>query len=227
MFYDSTNKMKAFTLSYDDGVFQDVRFVEMLNRYGLKCTFNLNSGIMSRDSCWENGGKHIRRLDRSEIGSLYDGHEISAHGLTHPHPLELDDNALRYEISEDIARLEQQFGKKPIGFAYPYGEYDDKLCRILEENGIKYARTVNSTCNFEPQKDLIRFNPTCHHNDPQLMELARRFVEAKPDKPQIFYLWGHSYEFDVDNTWEMFEEFCRYISGRADIFYGTNAEVLL
>lgn len=219
--------MKAFTLSYDDGVYNDVRFVELINRYGLKCTFNLNSGIMTPDHRFTCKGKEIRRLGKDEIGSLYDGHEIAAHGLTHPHPLELDDDALRHEISEDISRLEQQFGKRPVGFAYPYGEYDDRLCRILEENGIKYARTVNSTGSFDLQTDLIRFNPTCHHNDPQLMEHARRFAESKPDKPQLFYLWGHSFEFEADNSWEMFEEFCKYISGRDDIFYATNAEVLL
>lgn len=34
--------MKAVTFSYDDGVTQDIRLVEILNRYGLKATFNLN-----------------------------------------------------------------------------------------------------------------------------------------------------------------------------------------
>ena len=36
-------KAKAFNITYDDGVLQDVRFVELMNQYGLKCTFNLNS----------------------------------------------------------------------------------------------------------------------------------------------------------------------------------------
>ena len=35
---------KALTLSYDDGVEQDIKLIDILNRYGLKCTFNLNSG---------------------------------------------------------------------------------------------------------------------------------------------------------------------------------------
>ena len=41
-FKDSAFK-KAVTFSYDDGVTQDIRLIELLNKYHLKCTFNLNS----------------------------------------------------------------------------------------------------------------------------------------------------------------------------------------
>ena len=34
---------KSVTFSFDDGNLQDVPFVELLNKYGMKCTFNLNS----------------------------------------------------------------------------------------------------------------------------------------------------------------------------------------
>ena len=36
-------KTKVLTLSYDDGVVQDIRLIEIMNRYGLKGTFNINS----------------------------------------------------------------------------------------------------------------------------------------------------------------------------------------
>ena len=35
---------KVFTLSYDDGVTQDRRLVEIFNKYSVKCTFNLGCG---------------------------------------------------------------------------------------------------------------------------------------------------------------------------------------
>ena len=41
-------KNKAITFSYDDGVTQDRRLIEILNRYGLKATFNINSGLLDR-----------------------------------------------------------------------------------------------------------------------------------------------------------------------------------
>lgn len=48
-------KKKALTLSYDDGVEQDRRLVEILNRYGIKATFNINSGVQTGASAWQNG----------------------------------------------------------------------------------------------------------------------------------------------------------------------------
>ena len=39
-------RQKAFTLSYDDGVRQDKRLAAIFNKYGLKCTFNVNTGMM-------------------------------------------------------------------------------------------------------------------------------------------------------------------------------------
>ena len=42
-------KRKAFNVTYDDGVQQDVRFVKLLNQYGLKGTFNLNSALAASE----------------------------------------------------------------------------------------------------------------------------------------------------------------------------------
>ena len=41
-------KMKAVTFSYDDAVTQDQRLISIFNRYDLKCTFNLNSGLLGQ-----------------------------------------------------------------------------------------------------------------------------------------------------------------------------------
>jgi hypothetical protein len=48
------------------------------------------------------------------------------------------------------------------------------------------------------------------------------------DEPQIFYILGHAYEFDIFDqmSWECFEEFCKLISGKEDIVYATNQSVL-
>ena len=62
----------------------------------------------------------------------------------------------------------------------------------------------------------------------QLIALSRRAVAAlEPTSPQCFYIFGHAYEFDIRNEWDRFEEFCAKMSGKEDIFYGTNKEVLL
>ena len=38
-----STKKKLLTFSYDDGVTQDIRLIELFNKYGMKATFNLNS----------------------------------------------------------------------------------------------------------------------------------------------------------------------------------------
>ena len=57
-------KRKAFSITYDDGVMQDLRFVELMNRYGLKGTFNLNSELMRTRFAWIHpNGMEVKRLD--------------------------------------------------------------------------------------------------------------------------------------------------------------------
>ena len=45
---------KALTFSFDDGTIFDKRLIELFNKYGMKCTFNLNSGKMTHADNWVN-----------------------------------------------------------------------------------------------------------------------------------------------------------------------------
>ena len=61
-------KRKAFNITYDDGVMQDGRFVVLLNRFGLKGTFNLNSQLMEEEFAWIHPcGMEVKRLGFGEI----------------------------------------------------------------------------------------------------------------------------------------------------------------
>ena len=115
--------------------------------------------------------------------------------------------------------------------AYPCGgvNNDDRVAEIIKNNtGVRFSRTITSTYNFDLQDNLYRFNPTVYHREKDAMErLAEEFLRLEPTEPKIFYIWGHSYEFDINNEWAWFEDFCKEISGRKDIFYGTNSQVLL
>ena len=221
------NKMKAFTLSYDDGVEQDRRLVSIFNKYNLKCTFNLNSGIQSASNKFNINGITMNRMNIAGLKELYQGHEIAVHSLTHPNLTEFNIETIHNEIAQDKINLQTIFDCNIVGMAYPYGVYNDDVLQILRENGIKYARTVQDSGSFELQTNLLEFKGNCHHNNKNLMKLADDFIHLEATEPSIFYVWGHSYEFDVDNSWDMIEEFCAKISNRDDIFYGTNAEVLL
>jgi peptidoglycan/xylan/chitin deacetylase (PgdA/CDA1 family) len=219
--------MKALTLSYDDGVEQDRKLVEILNRYGIKAAFNLNSGIQTGANGWQNKDVQIRRMNIKELPALYEGHEIAVHSLTHPHLENLDGETIRNELEQDKLNLERIFGKPVYGMAYPFGTYNDLVVKTVGDCGLKFARAVESTYSFDVPASLLVYRPTLHHKDPRLMELAEDFIKLKPAGPQVFYLWGHSYEFDTDRNWQVIEDFCRLMAGRDDIYYATNAQALL
>ena len=42
-------KPKAVTFSYDDGCRDDIRLAQIANSYGIKCTFNINSGLIAKN----------------------------------------------------------------------------------------------------------------------------------------------------------------------------------
>ncbi len=217
---------KAVTFSYDDGIAQDIRLVELFNRYGLKATFNLNTGIQSPDSRFEINAVKIHRMEQEGLVKLYEGHEIALHGLTHASPSGTKPEEYEKEYLQDAKNIERLYGIYPVGAAYAYGDVPDPVVDYLQTIGIRYARTVESTHAFSLPKDPMRLAATCHHNDEQIFTLAHQFLEAEPDEPMLFYIWGHSYEFDVNNNWDRMEELCKLLSGRDDIFYGTNAQCL-
>ena len=227
-------KLKAVTFSYDDGVTQDIRFIEMLNRYGLKGTFNLNSGRLGQTRCIEREGKTVlhNKVLASEVERIYKGHEVAAHTLTHPMLPTLSDDEVTRQVECDRLALSELVGYEVVGMAYPCGgvNFDQRVADVIRRTtGIKYARTTVSSGNFDIQSDLYVFKPTCYHHVEfdKMFELAEQFINLKTDTPKVFYIWGHAYEFDIHDTWDKMERFCELISGHGDIFYGTNREVLL
>ncbi|HPE95942.1 MAG TPA: polysaccharide deacetylase family protein [Bacillota bacterium] len=227
-------KMKAVTFSYDDGVTQDIRLVEILDYYGLKATFNINSGLLGTDGYLERGGVEVthRKIKPDQVARIYCNHEVAAHTLTHPMLPELPEEEIIRQVNGDVLALESLVGYDIVGMAYPGGgvNHDARVQKIIKENTkIKYARTITSTYSFDRQSDLLCFNPTVYHimESQQLFALGEEFVRLEPDEPKLFYIWGHSYEFDIAGTWKQFEDFCKLISGKNDIFYGTNRQTLL
>ena len=228
-------KLKALTFSFDDGVLQDKRAIDILNKYNLKATFNLNSailGTLNRLPVTETATVCHDKVNPYEVGEIYKGHEVAVHTLTHPLLPPLSADAITWQVEEDRKTLSRLAGYEVVGMAYPCGgvNNDDRVAQIIKNtSGVKYARTITSTHNFDLQENLYRFNPTVFYGHvDKLFELAHKFIEMKADAPQIFYIWGHTYEMDAGIiSWEQFEEFCALVSGREDIFYGTNAQVLL
>ncbi len=227
-------KMKALTFSYDDGITQDFRLVELLNKYDLKCTFNINSELLGRRGMLMRDGKRIShyKIHPDDVKGLYDGHEVAVHTLTHPNLTQQEDAEVIRQVETDRLNLSELVGYEVVGMAYPCGgvNNDDRVAEIIKNHtGVKYSRTITCNNSFEVQDNLYRFNPTAHHLEfDKLMQMGKEFIEMKPETPQIFYIWGHAYEMDYGaDYWVKLEEFFDLMSHHDDIFYGTNKEILL
>lgn len=211
-------KTKVLTLSYDDGRLEDERLISIFNQYGIKGTFNLNYVYSNRENS--------QRVPLDQVPEVYKGHEVATHTYSHPTIARCPATQIYREILEDKKGWESVMKAPVRGHAYPNGSFSEEVKRIFKDAGIVYGRTTKTTLAFDFPTDWMQWDTTCHHKNPQLMELAKTFVEfAKPQYLKMMYVWGHSYEFTNDNNWEIMEEFCKYVGGRDDIWYATNIEI--
>lgn len=210
-------KAKALTMSYDDGKHQDENLVEIFNRHGIKGTFNLNYGELGKTGY----------VSAESVPSIYMGHEVATHTLSHPTVARCPLTMVAEEILSDRKGLETLTRTLVRGHAYPNGSYNSEIKALLRQLGIAYGRGIHCVPDFSLPDDPMEWSPTCHHNDPNLMKLAERFVASKRYQVlTLMYVWGHSYEFDNDDNWNVIEEFCALVGGKEDIWYATNIEII-
>jgi len=211
---------KAITMSYDDGKIMDRRLVSIFNQYGLKGTFHLNSGLFG-----ETRNHTYPYISKEEVKELYFGHEISCHTCTHATLTRTPAVLVMEEIIENRKDLEFLSGYPVVGMSYPNGCYNENIKQFLKQAGIVYSRTTKETGRFDLPDDFLEWHPTCHHNH-HLLELAERFVNLEfSERLCLLYVWGHSYEFERDQNWELMERFGEMAGNRDEIWYATNAEI--
>lgn len=221
MFYRFTfpnGKQKALTFSYDDNQIFDRRLVDIFNKNNLKSTFHVNAGTLDITT-----DKDFF-ISSDELASLYSGHEVSCHGFTHPFFSHTSQQQIVSQLWEERKVLEGLTGYPVRGMSYPYGDFSQRIIDSARIAGIEYSRTVENTNYFNLPEDFMRWHPTCHHND--ALSLTDEFLSpVKFNRLLLFYIWGHSFEFDRENTWDMMEELCATLGGHDDIWYATNIEI--
>ena len=222
-------RAKAVTFSYDDGCPQDKRLAALFDRFGVKGTFNFTAR------------PHHTKEEIHEL-FLAKGHEIAVHGAQH----RANGNNRIVDGIRDVLDcrlvLEGLTDRIIRGMAYPDsgirlmgrpGNTYEKIKNYLEELDIVYARTVGEDHSFELPSDFHTWFPTLHHGDPRIFDWIDEFfaidtsIKAYHSRrtPRLFYIWGHSYEFDRDNNWEHMEKVLEKISGHDEVWYATNMEI--
>lgn len=207
----------AVTFSYDDGNVADRRLVALFNKYGLKATFHLISGRLGGDTV----------VTEEEVPSLYAGHEIAAHTFWHQH---LDRVPPSYQLSEilrDREKLERISGKIVRGMSYPYDSKSGETVSLMKSAGIVYGRTTSATHGLALPADFMLWNPSCHHSEalPVIENFKTNWLNQRWNYGGTLYIWGHSFEFDRADNWDLAENICASLSGLDDVWYATNIEI--
>ena len=219
---------KAVTLSYDDGVQQDIQMIALMKKYGVKGTFNLNTArFITRDHQYPEGKVWRAMIDEDVVPTYSDPVcSVATHSAHHPTLLNMSEAEIAQEILSDRKNLEKLFGKVINGHAIPNGAYDETTIKVGKMCGLKFMRTTKSTNSYQYPKTLLPLDPTCAHSDACLMDLTEKFLADTPkENPFLFYLWGHTYTFEGDNNWYIIEDFMKAVSGKDDIWYATNDEI--
>ena len=210
-------KKHILTMSYDDGNDTDRRLVELFNRYGIKGTFHLNSGTLDAPN----------KISKNEAAALYNSHEVAVHTVNHPHLDRIPAQNAVQEIMLDRQKLEQLCGYPVRGLSFPFGTYNENVLSIIKTCGIVYGRTTNSTGEFGFPSNFLTWHPTCHHNS-DLIQAGTRFLSDIDCawRSNLFYVWGHSYEFNRDGNWDLIETFCEQMAGHEQVWYATSIEIV-
>jgi len=117
-------------LSFDDATSHNMRAVDLLEKNGLKACFYLDTDGITKE------------MDENDVRDISKHHEIGGHTVTHNNLLELDHEKASWEVVESKKRLESLLKKPVESFAYPYGQYDDKIKHLLPEAGFSSGRTT-------------------------------------------------------------------------------------
>jgi len=217
---------RAFNITYDDGVTQDLRFVELMNRYGLKGTFNLNSELMRTGFAWTHPtGMEVRRLGADTVRWLYRGHEVASHSRTHPYMSGLSREEIREELGRDKQDLEELLGITVAGFAVPFHFYSREIADCARELGFEYARMSEFSHSYDPCTDWYYWKTGFYHIEPGLTEFVDGFLKTQQELA-VCQIVGHSYDLDAENLWGTMEDILRRVSADSRVWSCTNLELV-
>jgi peptidoglycan/xylan/chitin deacetylase (PgdA/CDA1 family) len=218
---------KALIMSYDDGTIDDIRLVRLFDENKIIGTFNLNSGLLGTTQVWpqKNADTLVYKyLPKDSLVSIYKNHEIAAHSATHKDFKNLEDNEILQEVETDITALNKLTKRNIRSMAYPFGNSNQHIAKLISNTGLTNARTVGDTYTFNLPDTFLLWRPTCH--DSKALSLSDKFLALDSKKLSVFLVWGHSWELKDEKRWDDISKFCKDIGNRKDIWYVGCAEFI-
>ena len=212
--------MKYFVFAVDDGTTYDQKVIDIFNRYNIRATFNINSGL--QDFVWYKEDLPVRRLDLYKYKDIYNNHEVASHSLTHPYLTSLSDEEVYYEVKIDKDNIERIFNRKVTSFSFPFDYFDERTINIIKGLGISHIILPEIDDSFRFPSDTFHIKVTSWNIDDALTKLDR-FIKDKD--AEIFIYLSHSYDYEFDHSYDKLEKLCQLVTSQSDIKTITIGEI--
>ncbi|WP_448571720.1 glycosyltransferase [Trichothermofontia sp.] len=137
---------RSILITFDD-CYQDVLDFGMpiLKEYGIPAIAFAVTRRLGGTNEWDQkiGAPALQLMNTEGLKQLVaGGFVIGAHSQTHPQLTQISEDQLMPEIKGAIDDLENVGISKPSLFAYPHGEYNEKVIEIAQNIGLEAAFTV-------------------------------------------------------------------------------------
>ncbi len=110
--------------------------------------------------------------------------EIGFHSHTHPHMVSKSSDYLREDFRKGLELMKRRLGIKPRYFAYPYGEYDERVKHIAQSFGFDAVCNQNVGA-VSKESDLMDLDRIALTGDPSLKQkLKIKFLPAQWLEPK-------------------------------------------
>jgi peptidoglycan/xylan/chitin deacetylase (PgdA/CDA1 family) len=211
--------------SFDDGIQDDVPLVALLNQFHFKTTFFLNGLFDEQSPDFQDEGATVVHLPHKILKSLYTGHEVAVHTWSHPNLKDLSDQEIKDELNRSRDWIESTFGLRPVGLAYPFGIYDQRVVNIARQLGFRYGRTIDQAQDFSLSQDALTHHPSAHFLSSDFKSIVQSFLKTPSDEIQVLHFWGHSYELTGHHQWDEFYLRLDYLSRQKELINVTLKEL--
>jgi peptidoglycan/xylan/chitin deacetylase (PgdA/CDA1 family)/ubiquinone/menaquinone biosynthesis C-methylase UbiE len=196
---------RAIMITFDDG-YEDFRVYAwpLLQQYGFPPTVFLATDFVGGRAEWDRSyGEPAPLMSWGEVCQLAgEGVLFGSHSKDHPYLTTLAPKEIMHQgvISRDM--LEQQIGDEITTFAYPYGDHDRLVARVLADCGYEFGlTTAGEACGISDHRmtlprievsglhDLNRFaaelEPTsrCNRLRSARVVIRNAFVTMKREMP--------------------------------------------
>ena len=214
--------MKYFVFAIDDGTIYDTKVIEIFNKYSIRATFNLNSGL--QDYVWYKDDLSVRRLDLYKYKDIYNNHEVASHSLTHPYLTNMNDEAVYHEVKQDVENIERIFDRKVTSFSFPFDGFDERTINIIKSVGITHIILPDIDDSFRSPVDTFHIKVTSWNIDDALEKFDRFIIDKNAE---IFIYLSHSYDYEFDHSYDKLEKLCQMVTSNKDIKIITIGEVVV